>query len=238
MKKTVLSIFVLAAVLVALGFVFTACENSTGGGNSDGGDGGGQKDILDGTTWEVTSGDIPSGSGGVRGIFNAPNFQSIGITNGTVYASGTYTVSGNSVNGTITGGQYGSGTFYGTITNNGNTLQATSIVSGDTKSMTLTKKSAAKDILDGTAWEALSGDSLPSGGVRVTFYSPNFVCTQISNSAVLSAGTYTVTGSSINGKSTDSEGHSGTFYGTISGNKLQWTSTSNGMTLSGTATKK
>jgi hypothetical protein len=133
MRKINFSIVVLAALLLATGFVFTACENSTGGGG-----GGSPKDILDGTTWEqLTGSGIPTG--GLRLTFTAPNFVCRMISNNTVASSGTYSVKDNSFSGTITGGQSGSGTFNGTIS--GNTLSYnSSSTNGGNMSGTMTKK--------------------------------------------------------------------------------------------------
>jgi hypothetical protein len=132
MEKKRFFVGVLAMVLV-FSMAFVGCEN----GSTDDDDGGGNYS-LDGTRWEQTTGaGIPTG--GLRVTFNSPNFECKGITDGTVYSSGTYTVSGNSFTGTITGGLAGSGTFSGTIS--GNTLTYTSIAGGgQTATGTMTKK--------------------------------------------------------------------------------------------------
>jgi hypothetical protein len=125
-------LFGFAVLLVAVMFTLTGCGDNGDPSSPPGG----ATDILDGTTWEETAGNVPPG--GIRTTFNSPNFESRGITDGVVYSSGTYTVTGNSLSGTITGGQSGSGTFNGTIT--GNTIQYTSTVSSGSLSGTMTKK--------------------------------------------------------------------------------------------------
>jgi hypothetical protein len=149
------------------------------------------------------------------------------------------------VSGIITDGESAPGTFTGAIS--GNTLQITAIVNdGSVSSKTMTKKGStgngggggSTDILDGTVWEQLTGD-VPPGGSRLSFNSPNFEFTVITNGTVYAAGPYTVTGNSVSGTVTDGEAAPGTFTGAISGNTLQYTAIwYNGETSSGTMTRK
>jgi len=89
--KRLIKLAGIIAFVAVIGFVFFACD-----------DGGTKKDSLDGTTWTA----IDSGAT-ITVTFNSPNFT-VTSTNGgqTIpYASGTYSISGNTVtvNMTITG---------------------------------------------------------------------------------------------------------------------------------------
>jgi hypothetical protein len=86
--------------LLVIGLALVGCD--TGGGSGSGGGG----DVLDGTTWE--------GSGGFLSdailTFNYPNFE---IVSTDVNETGTYTVAGDTVTLTETGGDVLTGTISG-----------------------------------------------------------------------------------------------------------------------------
>jgi hypothetical protein len=132
MRKINYSIVVTAALLLAAGFVFTACDTGTGGG---GGGTGGANVNLNGTTWEQPAqGNNPA----LRVSFTASTFVCRTYPGNSIASSGTYSVTGNSFSGTITGGQSGIGTFNGTISSN--TLNYTSVsTNGGNVSGTMTK---------------------------------------------------------------------------------------------------
>jgi hypothetical protein len=134
MRKINFSIVMMAALLLAVGFVFTACD--TGGGGS-------AKDILDGTTWVLSSGEgLPSG--GLTLTFNAPNVAVTVNSTGANAGSGTYQMEGNSFTGKITVESYGqptTGTVSGKLSADGKSLEFTSTLSNGLKTTgTATKK--------------------------------------------------------------------------------------------------
>jgi hypothetical protein len=111
MKKTVFSIVVTAALLLAVGFVFTACDTGTGGG---GGGDGNTPTSLSGTTWQ---GSVPGEEGMTTStiVFTTTTVGTITQDGMTIPFTYTYNPSSASGTITVTGDS-------GTFTVKGNTL--------------------------------------------------------------------------------------------------------------------
>jgi hypothetical protein len=131
--------------------------------------------ITDGATYELTVGSKTS-SGSVA------------------KSGGTYTLTPSNGDAfTITGSGGGITAISGTITFDDNTTAAAP--------ETVTPSSpptGSKDVLDGTKWKTSSADGPDgSGGMRITFTSPNWSGKGISDNTEYYKGTYTVEGETI-----------------------------------------
>jgi hypothetical protein len=222
MKKTVFSIFVMAAVLLAAGFVFTACDSGSAGGNTvtytgSAGD----------TTYRLT---ITKTSAKAAYVPQSDDSYVlvIGSGSGSKRSEGTVTI--------ISGGfrlapkEASTKTFTVTVSGNGITAIAGDITltGGGTEKAptTVTPGSGdgdgSRDLLDaqgnlspaklnGTVWRYTSGGE----SMTVTFTSTTAYKVTYTYSTDVDTGTYKVSGKSIT--FTDQEGP---MYGKIEGNTL------------------
>jgi hypothetical protein len=90
--KNVFKVLGIIAIVAVIGFSMAAC------GSDD--DNGGGKDALDGTSWKINNGALIK--------FKSPNFT-LGLADGTVMETGTYSITGENMSFTNSSGS----TIYG-----------------------------------------------------------------------------------------------------------------------------
>jgi hypothetical protein len=186
----------MTAMLLAFGLALMGCDN----GSTSGGSGG-----ISGTTW---TGDVNSGSLATLTFASA----TWTLTDSTQQLdSGTYTMTGSTVNFHSTSGKNRITDFTGKIS--GNTLTVTM----DGTSVDLTKQSGGGGgSISGTKW---IGNVNNGSLATLTFASATWTLT--ASATQLDSGTYTMTGgNTVNFHSTSGKNRITDFTGKISGNTL------------------
>ena len=107
--KSFIKVFVLIALVAAIGFSMAACGGDDGGGSGGGGGGGGGGNSLAGTTWKCTQSVPYYGSITSTLTFTTDTRVKMDTFGGTY--NGTYTVKGSSVTVNWDPGYTGSGSY-------------------------------------------------------------------------------------------------------------------------------